>query len=152
MEQRVAADQGNVASAGTMDVAGLAGGNKRPWLDHVRRLAGATELRGGQLAQVVACRLQCKLAFDGSDIGAEMDPDGAALGNRALSARAAGHKVVETEMPELMTAVGGEDHVADGRGSDERAQGFEPAYEAAAALGGRLPPRAARGHHHHRGK
>jgi hypothetical protein len=37
-------------------------------------------------------------------------------------------------MPELMTAVGGEDHVADWWGSDERAQCFEPAYEAAAAL------------------
>ena len=49
-------------------------------------------------------------------------------------------------MAQLMAGIRGEDD-RTGRGRcEQRPQRFEPAHDAAAALGGRLPPRAARGH------
>src|SRR6266498_1193108 len=56
-------------------------------------------------------------------------------------------EVIETDVAKLVPAVGRENNVAGGRSRLQRAQRLQPAHESAAALGGRLPPRAARGHH-----
>jgi hypothetical protein len=44
-----------------------------------------------------------------------------------LQARAAAHKIVETQMTELVAAVGGEDHITERLRGHQRAQHFEPA-------------------------
>src|SRR6202008_3922884 len=112
MEQRIAANQGDVTAAGPVDVTGFAVGHKSLGSDYVRCLTGVSEFSLRQLAQVVAPRLQGEFAVGGTDICAEVYPGGAAFGNRAFPARAARHEVVETEMAEFMTAIGAEDHVA----------------------------------------
>ena len=58
MEQRIAADQGDVASASAVDVTRFAAGHESLGSDYFRRLTGAAECKLGQLAQVVARRLQ----------------------------------------------------------------------------------------------
>jgi len=58
LEQRIAAHQSDIASAGAVDVTGFAAGHKSLRSDHVRRVTGATKFKLGQLAQLVTCRLQ----------------------------------------------------------------------------------------------
>src|SRR6516162_10366769 len=127
MEQRIAAYQGDVTSARAMDVTGFAGGHKGLGSNDAQCLTGVGEFSLDQLAEIGTRRLQREHTVGGTDVGAEMYPGGAPVGNRAFPSRSTRHKVVETEMAEFMTAVGGEDHIAGGRGRDERAQCFEPA-------------------------
>jgi hypothetical protein len=122
MEERIAAPQGNVTSAGAVDVTGFAAGYKSVGSDYVQCLTGVNEFSLGQLAQVVARRLQRELTVSGTNICAEMHPRGTAFGNRAFPTRSARHEVVETEMAEFMTAIGGEHHVTGRRSSDQRTQ------------------------------
>src|SRR5271170_4301758 len=136
MEEGIAADQSDVTSAGAVDVTGFAGRHEGLGSDYVRGSAGASQFSLGQLAQLVARRLQREFAADGADVCAEMYPGSAPFGNRTFPPRSARHEIVETEMAELMTAVCSEDHVAAGRGRNQRAQRFEPADEATAPLGG----------------
>src|SRR4029077_1592981 len=74
------------------------------------------------------------------------DPDGTPSRDRPRPAGTASDEFVEPEMTDLVAAVGGEYDIAERRGGEQRAQRFEPADEPAPALGGRLPPRAARRH------
>src|ERR1700730_4772503 len=122
MEQRIAAHQGDVASAGVVDVTGFAAGHQGLGSDYARCLTGANEFSLRQPAQVIARRLQRKLAVGGANVSAEVYPGGAPFGNRAFPPRSARDEVVETEMAEFMTAIGGEDHVAGGRSRDQRTQ------------------------------
>src|SRR5271166_2280491 len=122
MEQRIAAHQRDISSAGPVDVAGFAARHEGLGSDYVRCLTGTNEFSLRQLAQVVARRLRGEFAVGGTDICAEVYPRGTALGNRAFPARSARHEGVETEMAEFMTAIGGEDHVAGWRGRDQRTQ------------------------------
>src|SRR5262252_9535635 len=75
-----------------------------------------------------------------------MDPDGTPGRDWSLPAGTAGHEFVETEVTELVAAVGGEDHIAERRRGEQSAQRFEPADKPPTAFGSRLPPRAARRH------
>src|SRR5271166_250796 len=118
MEQWITTDQRYIASAGTMDVVRLAVRHQRLCRHLVRLLASAGQFGGGQCAQIVARRLYRELAADGPDIGVVMYPDGAPCCNWRLPAGAAGHELVETEMTEFVAAVGGKDHIAEGRGGD----------------------------------
>src|SRR5438309_1911987 len=80
-------------------------------------------------------------------LGSAREPDDeTGVRGGPLPAGTASDEVVETEMTELVAAVGGEYHIAERRGGEQSAQRFEPADEPAAALRGRLPPRAARRH------
>src|SRR6516164_2979591 len=58
MEPRIAADQGNVASAGAVNIARFATGHEGFGSNYIWRLTDAAERKLGQLAQVVARRLQ----------------------------------------------------------------------------------------------
>ena len=58
----------------------------------------------------------------GANVSTDMYPGGAPVRNRAFPPWSARHEVVETEMAEFMTAIGGEDHVAGWRGRDQRTQ------------------------------
>ncbi len=122
MEPGIAADQSDVTSAGAVDVTGFAAGHEGLGSDDVGCSAGARQFGLGQLAQIVARRLQREFAAGSADVRAEMYPGGAPFGDRAFPPRPARHEVVETEMAELMTAVCREDHVAAGRGRNQRAQ------------------------------
>src|ERR1700757_2851512 len=122
MEQRTASDQSDVTSASAVDVTSFAAGHEGLGSNHVRCLACACKFDLCQQAQVVARRLQRKHAVGGTNVGAEMYPGGAPLGNWAFPPGSARHEVVETEMAEFMTAVGGENHIAGGRSRDQRAQ------------------------------
>jgi hypothetical protein len=123
-----------------MDVTGFAAGYKRLWSDHVRRLTDPAKFGLGQRAQFVTRRLQIKFASGGTKVSPEMDPSGTTFRGRTFPARSARHEIIETEMAKLVTAIGGEDHIASWRGGDQRVQCFEPADKATAPLGGRLPP------------
>jgi hypothetical protein len=114
MEQRVAADQRDIAPAGTMDVSRLAVRNQRLWR-HLVRLAGAGQFGGGQFTQIVTRRLYRQFAADGPDIGTVMYPDGAPRCDWPLPAGAAGHELAETEMTEFVASVGGEYYIAERR-------------------------------------
>jgi hypothetical protein len=132
-----------------MNVARFVAGHEGLGSNYIRRLTGTGEFNFGHLAQIIACRLQREHAAGGTNVSAKMYPGGASLGNRAFSPRSARHEVVETEMAEFMTAIGGETHFASGWSRNQRTQCFEPANEAAAPLCGRLPPRAARCHNNY---
>src|SRR6516164_5844482 len=136
MEQRIAADQGEVSSPGAMDVTGFTAGYKRLWSDHVRRLTGPAKFGLGQRAEFVTRRLQIKFASGGTKVSAEMDPCSTPFRGRTFPARSARHEIIETEMAEFVTAIGGEDHIASWWGLDQRAQCFEPADKATTPLGG----------------
>src|SRR5712671_807988 len=122
MEQRIAAHQGDIASAGAVDVTGFAAGHEGLGSNYAWCLTSAGEFILSQPAQVVARRLQRKLAVSGTDVSAEMYPGGAPFGNRMFPPRSARHEVVETEMAEFVTAIGREDHVAGRRRRDQRTQ------------------------------
>lgn len=139
VEQRIAAHQRDVGSAGPVDVTGFTAGHKALGSEDVRCFTGSCEFSLSQAAQVVARRLHREFAVGRTDVGAEMHPGGAALGNRTLPSRPPCHEFVETEMAEFVPAVGGENHVAGRWGRGQRTQCFEPANKAAAALGSRLP-------------
>ena len=70
-------------------------------------------VRRRQCTQIVARRQDRELTADRADIGAVMDPDRTPVSDRPLPAGAAGHEIVETQMTELVAAVGGEDHIAE---------------------------------------
>jgi hypothetical protein len=95
MKQRIAADQGDIASAGAVDVTCFAAGHEGLGSDYARCLTGAGEFSLGQLAQVVVPRLQRELAVGGINVGAELYPGGFPFGNRALSPRSAYHEIVQ---------------------------------------------------------
>jgi hypothetical protein len=105
MEQRIAAHQGDIASTGPVDVAGFAAGHEGLGSDYARCLTGAGEFSLGQLAKVIARRLQRELAIGGTNVSAEMYPGGAPFGIRAFPPGSARYEVLETKMAEFMTAV-----------------------------------------------
>ncbi len=140
VEQRIGADQGDIMPAGAVDIARLPGRDQARRGDPIRLAAGAGQFGRHLRRQIGARRLHRQLAADGADIGPVMHPDRTSGACWLFPAGAAGDEVVEAEMAEFVSAVGGKDHVADRRRGAERAQRFEPAHQPAAALGGRLPP------------
>jgi hypothetical protein len=116
VEPWIASDQGDVAPAGAVDVAGLAARHGRLRREVVRPLPGLFERGSGQRAQVVVRRHHRQVAASGAEIGAEMQP------NRApLQAGTARQAIIQSEMTEFVAAVGCEHHVAGGRRGNEAA-------------------------------
>ena len=76
MEQRIASDQRDVASASAMDVTSFAAGHEGLGSNHVRCLPHAGKFGLRQQAQVVTRRLQREHAVGGANVGAEMYPGG----------------------------------------------------------------------------
>src|SRR5712671_2083939 len=69
MPQRIAAHQGDIAPTAAVDVPCFTAGHEGLGSDYARRLIGPGEFSLGQLAHVVAPRLQRELAVGGTNVG-----------------------------------------------------------------------------------